>query len=34
MLIHVNASELKAVFRDIKPIFKNVVDAAIVGFTV
>ena len=34
MLISVNASELKTVFRDIKPVFKNTMDAAIMGFTV
>ena len=34
MLIHVNASELKTIFKDIKPIFKNATDAALVGFTV
>lgn len=34
MLIRTNASELKAVFRDIKPIFKNMADAATIGFTV
>lgn len=33
MLISVNASELKAIFKDIKPIFKNATDAAIMGFT-
>ena len=34
MLIRVNASELKAVFKDIKPVFKNSADAALMGFTV
>ena len=34
MLIHVNASELKTIFKDIKPIFKNATDAALMGFTV
>lgn len=34
MLISVNASELKTIFRDIKPVFKNTTDAAIMGFTV
>ena len=34
MLIHVNAAEHRAVFRDIKPIFKGIQDAPLLGFTV
>lgn len=34
MLIHVNASELRAVFRDVKPIFKGAQDGALMCFTV
>lgn len=34
MLIHVDAAELKSVFRDIKPIFRGATDAALMGFTV
>ena len=30
MLIHVNSSDLKSVFKDIKPIFKGSTDAAII----
>lgn len=34
MLIHVNSSDLKSVFKDIKPIFKGSTDAAIMGFNI
>lgn len=34
MLIRIDASELKAVFKDIKPIFKGAQDGALMGFTV
>lgn len=34
MLIRLNAAELKGVFKDIKPIYKNCQDGALMGFNV
>ena len=34
MLLTLNASELKSVFKDIKPLFSGCADAALIGFTI